>query len=491
MGRLWVLLRFFFDGELLDVDELLVNFPQAEVGPKVSDHNSDNLTNSLSSDDFPYTIESIARIKLGLARRTNATGWNNRDKWLNTMFSMRTLVVNANWPNNEVYELFDEWAHSVDEGEGLYDEVANLKKWNEPDKGSGIRLTYKSLLEKADTTVEQLPINSSTGKFNIYDFALNGSSGEMEKQMLEDKFILGKIALLGNSTAIYAAPNGGKTLLTLSMLIKSVDEGLITACDIFYINADDAHRGMLQKLQLAEKHGFMALAPDYNGFKSHLLPQYLTQLIEQNEARGKIFILDTVKKFTDIMSKDKATEFGKSIRSFVSHGGSVIMLAHVNKHRDSAGKSVYSGTTDIIDDCDAAYTIDTTSVNGISTAIYNRIKCRGDNVSEAAYTFNSADGVQYLTRLGSVREVSSTESKKIAREVKLKEKYENEITFIEIQLLEGAKSQGTLLEIHKAHKSTGIGIATTPKVLIACLKDLLGIKWKVRSGTGHEKIYYL
>ena len=407
------------------------------------------------------------------------------------MFSMRSLVVDANWPNNEVYALFDAWAQSVDEGEGLYDETSNLKKWNEPDKGSGSRLTYKSLLEKAGTTIEQLPINTITGKFNIYDFALNGSSAEMEKQMLEDKFILGKIALLGNSTAIYAAPNGGKTLLTLSMLIQSVKDGVITPRDVFYINADDAHSGMCQKLKLAEKYGFIALSPDYKGFKSQMLPEYLKKLIEQNEARGKIFILDTVKKFTDIMSKEKTTEFGKTVRSFVSHGGSVIMLAHVNKHRDSAGKAVYSGTTDIIDDCDAAYTIDTTSVNGISTAIYNRIKCRGDNVSEAAYTFNSADGVQYLDRLASVCEVSSTESKKIAREVKLIEKYENEIAFIEKQLLEGAKSQGTLLEIHKAHKSTGIALAITPKVLVECLKDLLGIKWQVRSGTGHEKIYYL
>ena len=60
--------------------------------------------------------------------------------------------------------------------------------------------------------------------FDLNQFALNGSSAEMEQKMLEDKHILGKVALLGQATAFYAKPNAGKTLLTIWLTIGSHQE---------------------------------------------------------------------------------------------------------------------------------------------------------------------------------------------------------------------------------------------------------------------------
>ena len=71
-----------------------------------------------------------------------------------------------------------------------------------------------------------------------------------------------------------------------------------------------------------------------------------------------MLILDTLKKFTDIMDKRKETEFMKAAREFVLHGGSLILLAHVNKHADAEGRVVYSGTSDVVDDIDCAYTLE-------------------------------------------------------------------------------------------------------------------------------------
>ena len=169
--------------------------------------------------------------------------------------------------------------------------------------------------------------------------------------------------VFGQATAYYAKPNSGKTLLTICLLIEAMKKGEIKADDVFYINADDNYKGLVTKLEIAEKYGFNMLAPSFNGFEASKFMDYLSQLILTDDAKGKVLILDTLKKFTNIMDKKVASDFGVYMRSFVSKGGTIIMLAHTNKHRDDEGKVVFSGTSDIVDDVDCAYTIDV-SENG-------------------------------------------------------------------------------------------------------------------------------
>ena len=46
-------------------------------------------------------------------------------------------------------------------------------------------------------------------------------------------------------------------------------------------------------------------------------------------------------------------------QQFSQAGGTLISLAPTNKHRDEDGESIYSGATDIADDCDCVYVIET------------------------------------------------------------------------------------------------------------------------------------
>jgi len=110
------------------------------------------------------------------------------------------------------------------------------------------------------------------------------------------------------------------------------------------------------------------------------------------------------------MSKDKASKFGESVRRFISHGGTVIMLAHVNKWRDENGKVVYSGTTDLVDDADCAYTIDVlVEEGGLRTVKFENFKSRGDVTRKAFYRYDCEDGTPYYARLESVEEVDQDE----------------------------------------------------------------------------------
>lgn len=256
---------------------------------------------------------------------------------------------------------------------------------------------------------KNLPILGPT-KFSMTEFALNGQSAEMRKQMLDDKYVLGKLAILGQSTVFYASPNAGKTLLTIKMLIEALAKGEINGNDVFYINADDNHKGLTIKLEIAEKYGFNMLAPNHKGFKSEKFLDYLRTLVKEGTSRGRIIILDTLKKFTNLMSKAESSEFGRAAREFVSHGGTIIALAHVNKHKNSEGKSVFQGTSDVPDDADCYYTIEVIqTTNKLKTVRFENQKSRGDVVRQVSFQY-STEQLSYNELLASVQTISEAEA---------------------------------------------------------------------------------
>ena len=288
-------------------------------------------------------------------------------------------------------------------------------------------------------------VASNDEKFTLDRFALNGQSAAMEAQMLEDAFILGRLAIYGQSTAIYAPPNAGKTLLTLSLLIEGITSGAVNAENVYYINADDTFAGLVTKLKLAERHGFKMLAPHHKDFKLEEFCAYLLRLVADQTARGVIVILDTVKKFTDIMDKRASTNFGKVVRSFIQAGGSVIMLAHVNKHRDEDDKVIAAGTSDIIDDVDCAYTLDAAEqAHGVYLATFENKKSRGDVQSKATYRYERHSGHQYEELLASVKAITDTELNQSnqAREIHQSQQANGEL----ISILVGIMQEGLTLK---------------------------------------------
>jgi phage/plasmid primase-like uncharacterized protein len=261
---------------------------------------------------------------------------------------------------------------------------------------------------------DQDPLGVS--KFSLKEFSLNGESESMRKKMLEDKYVLGRMAILGQFIVFYAAPNVGKTLLILWMIIRSINSGEIKASDIFYINADDNHKGLTFKLALAEEHGFHMLAPGYKQFDSAKLLLYIKTMIRDESCKGKVIVLDTLKKFVDIMRKDSSSEFGKIMREFVSHGGTVIGLGHVNKHKNPEGKSVFGGTSDITDDADCYYMIEEIQINHKSKTIrFENRKSRGDVDKTATFTYSNEKVSNYQNLLDSVQTLSDAEADAIAK----------------------------------------------------------------------------
>lgn len=337
--------------------------------------------------------------------------------------------------------------------------------------------------------------SSNDEKFSLDRFALNGQSAAMEAQMLEDAFILGRLAILGQSTAIYAPPNAGKTLITLSLMIEGIESGAVNPDSLYYINADDNFKGLVIKLKLAERHGFKMLAPHHNEFKLEEFCAYLLRLVADQTARGVIVVLDTIKKFTDIMDKRASTNFGKVVRAFIQAGGSVIMLAHVNKHRDEDDKVIAAGTSDIIDDVDCAYTLDTAEqTHGVYLATFENKKSRGDVVPTATYRYERHLGQGYEELLASVKAVTNQE---LSQSTRAKEIHQSQQTNSElINILVGIMQEGLTLKgeiVKEAVARSDYGKDKFRQVLRIHTGDsfLMGHYWTMTTGEKNAQSYAL
>lgn len=214
------------------------------------------------------------------------------------------------------------------------------------------------------------------GKFSISD-----DIEALERQMVDQVPLLGNIALMGQATAIFAAPNTGKTLLTLRLLTDAIDKKTLDPKKLFYLNMDDNSSGLVEKVKIASEYGFEMLADGYKGFQSSDFRKAMETMIETSTARGVVIVIDTLKKFVDTMDKARSTDFSKVIRRFCLQGGSVIVLGHTNKNPGANGKKMYAGTTDIVDDFDCAYILDTLKVQpepGWKVVEFENLKRRGN-----------------------------------------------------------------------------------------------------------------
>lgn len=185
-------------------------------------------------------------------------------------------------------------------------------------------------------------------------------------------------------------------------------------------------------------------------------------------------ILDTVKKFADIMNKKSGTQFGEVIRQFSMHGGTIIGLAHVNKHRNDDGQVIYSGTSDLVDDCDCAYTLDVVSSDASSrlrTVKFTNIKNRGDVALEASYQYDYTEDLSYQERLDSVKALSEKDT--VAADAQkamdsMNERNHDAVIAIREVILSGINKKTELIKA--AVEASGL----TKKAIVEALKDHTG-----------------
>lgn len=233
----------------------------------------------------------------------------------------------------------------------------------------------------------------------------------LEKQMVEQTFLLGNLVLMGQATVIYAKANTGKTLIAFHLIIEAIKNARIDPSKLYYINMDDNSSGLVDKVRLAVEYGFHMIADGHQRFESKEFRKAMEKMIETDTARGFIVVLDTLKKFVNTMDKRESSDFARVVRQFSLKGGTLIALSHTNKHAGKDGKPQYSGTTDIVDDFDCAFTLATVDqqVDSQQKVVeFENIKRRGDVALTASYSY-TLERCSYEELLLSVKEVDALE----------------------------------------------------------------------------------
>ena len=279
------------------------------------------------------------------------------------------------------------------------------------------------------------PVESNAAKFKQELKSMIASTPEhirkMESQAREAVFVLPRIACAGDLTIINARFSTGKTLLTL-WLLSERDIVATKGMDIYYINADDSYNGAVEKAILVESIGVNELVPGQAGFTTDKLKWIIQSAIKTDTARDIVIVLDTLKKFVDTMDKREARSLNLMLREFSGCGGTVIALAHTNKHK-IGGESVAEGVGDFLSDFDCAYLMDEIepTPENVKTIVLKNQKLRNPNAKEVHLTYDSSEGKTWRQRFDSVEMVGSDEVKAVCAETQANEKHSEDMWIIQ------------------------------------------------------------
>lgn len=338
------------------------------------------------------------------------------------------------------------------------------------------------------TTGDKTPLHTLT------NLSATHRISEMKKNLSNDFYIIPDMALAGQVSLFYAWPNTGKTLLFFYFIIKGIEDRTLKPDDILYINADDHYRGLFTKTQIAKKYGFFIISPAEAGVSPTDIIQLLDELAGSDEATGKIIILDTLKKFADMMDKRSQADLYSVLRRLVAKNASVIIAGHANKHLDTNDHLVYEGTSDTMNDVDCVYSVYCLSDREDPKQIveFRREKDRGDVTPKVSYSYRKERGMHYEEIIKSIRRLDDTEADQVnilKGQKDRKTQYKKELMFVSELLKSGPKNQSAILD--QLSKLDPLKRKISRNSLRAALKDLTGEAWTVERGEKNAAIYTL
>lgn len=211
-------------------------------------------------------------------------------------------------------------------------------------------------------------VPSESEKITINDLFADLALNDADVQAMEESvFIVPDLIVKGHLIALIAEANGGKTALMVHQSAKLAQDGY----DVLYINVDASPGDLKRHYEHAKEHRYQVIAPDAKlGMNVQDAINRLTTAADKGlNLSNTVIILDTLKKFTEVIQKSQSKEFYKLMRKLTVCGATVIMLGHANKYRGEDGKMIYEGTADLRNDVD-----DLIYLNSIKNEEFNRLE---------------------------------------------------------------------------------------------------------------------
>ncbi len=175
---------------------------------------------------------------------------------------------------------------------------------------------------------------------------------EQADELIDAKQIVQNLIVEGHICAICATPNGGKTTILFELSGEMASLGY----NVRFIHADVGPGEAKHMIAQAKEAGFRYIPPDLNpdgskdtGFVMELFQKMIAQ---RTDLTGCVFVIDTVKKFADMMNKGSVKGLLTVCRKLTALGATIVLLCHTNKHKDADGNFVFEGPGDMRADVD-------------------------------------------------------------------------------------------------------------------------------------------
>jgi hypothetical protein len=170
------------------------------------------------------------------------------------------------------------------------------------------------------------------------------------QRMKDADFLIPNMIVRGHLAAYIAPGNGGKTTIFTYLAGLLASKGL----EVFYINVDGSPGDLKRQQQHAVSYGYSVIAPDARAGGSIDAVIKLLRDFASSDAdlSNTVFILDTLKKFVNVIEKREARGYYQLMRSLTVRGSTICLLGHSNKYRDKDNQQIFEGTADLRNDVD-------------------------------------------------------------------------------------------------------------------------------------------
>ena len=314
-----------------------------------------------------------------------------------------------------------------------------------------------------------------TPKFDLGRLDLVKRADELAKRIGEISHVTAaKTIVKTELTVVYGPSGSAKTATMIFDVVKNIASGVIRGEDVIYVNLDDSATGLAEKAKLLEATGVQMIRE----FDMDLIHT----MTHRGLAKNKIVIIDTVKKIVDPQDKRAVAQMMKILKNFTHAGGSVVLIAHSNKHLGVDGSPVLEGVGDLKNDADCV--VQVTRNKDVITL---------KNEKERSYVerlaiFKTAETKSYKELLNSFRQLSGEEAEKLYDQ-RRKEVFieENERLVDSIKSEIGPASAQKTDLVRRVVDDTGLN----RKAVIDVLDLLEGELWKVTKGSNGSKNYEL
>lgn len=226
------------------------------------------------------------------------------------------------------------------------------------------------------SVLEQLKLHQATANDPFKGLLTMEVTEEIVKNIADAKFAWRRLIPEGHMIAVCSKANGGKTTLMVHIAGEMAQDGY----RVMYINADASASDIKDYKHHAMEYGYTLINPDLtNGTADKVTEELRLISIADGDFSKVVIVLDTLKKFGDMMNKVKSKQFNSLLRTLTAKGITVICLAHTNKHDDKDGKPIFEGTGDLRNDFDELiYLIPVKNPDGTTTVSTLKDKTRAD-----------------------------------------------------------------------------------------------------------------